>query len=293
MSKETKHDFNDPDPWLALELDKSTFIAEHVRSALMDNNRSRSRQFLLPFVRPLARLSIILVQIVRTILPNSFASSWLLHKTISWGMTFFLRRDTNYLILRHFNIGTQILQFLTANIDNIKIKGHPLEPKKVKDLEDNVFVQHDLNIYNFIIQVGQHLKEHNTDITTKDLNEIDFSAIKDFESDFEESPDTWHNVIDLQTAIELYTPLFALLLTDSDFWRASNSLQLDETIAIYVSKIFGESFILSMVNNTHPMVPLSTLEAGFRLMLHGLDAENLYGFICYMKKESEKIENEK
>jgi hypothetical protein len=31
------------------------------------------------------------------------------------------------------------------------------------------------------------------------------------------------------------------------------------------------------------MVPLSTLEAGFRLMLDGRDAENLYGHIKGMK----------
>jgi Family of unknown function (DUF6999) len=72
-----------------------------------------------------------------------------------------------------------------------------------------------------------------------------------------------HNVLDLQTAIEIYTPLFALFLSDHDFWRSSNSLQLDETIARYVE-------IVGLVNNKHPMVPLSTMEAGFRLMLHGL-----------------------
>jgi hypothetical protein len=38
-----------------------------------------------------------------------------------------------------------------------------------------------------------------------------------------------------------------------------------------------------LVNNKHPMVPLSTMEAGFRLMLHGLDAENLYGFVKFMR----------
>ena len=30
--------------------------------------------------------------------------------------------------------------------------------------------------------------------------------------------------------------------------------------------------IVGLVNNKHPMAPLSTMEAGFRLMLHGLAA---------------------
>jgi hypothetical protein len=78
-----------------------------------------------------------------------------------------------------------------------------------------------------------------------------------------------HNVLE-QTAIEIYTPLFALFLSDHDFWRSSNSLQLDETIALYVGWLFDREEIVGLVNNKHPMVPLSTMEAGFRLMLHGL-----------------------
>ena len=47
------------------------------------------------------------------------------------------------------------------------------------------------------------------------------------------------NFIDLQTAIELFTPVYQLFLTDNDFWRATNSLQLDETIGLYVATLLG------------------------------------------------------
>jgi Family of unknown function (DUF6999) len=70
-----------------------------------------------------------------------------------------------------------------------------------------------------------------------------------------------HNVLDLQTAIEIYTPLFALFF--HDFRRSSNSLQLDEAIARYVGRLFDREEIVGLVNNKHPMVPLSTMEAGF------------------------------
>lgn len=85
------------------------------------------------------------------------------------------------------------------------------------------------------------------------------------------------NVVDLQTAIELYTPLYALFLSDQDFWRASNSLQLDDIIAIYIDRILNTQLHVALVHNRHPMVPRSTLEAGFRLTLHGLDAKALHG----------------
>jgi len=46
----------------------------------------------------------------------------------------------------------------------------------------------------------------------------------------------WHNIVDLQVAIELFTPIYHLFLTDNDFWRADNLQQLDETIVIYTSR---------------------------------------------------------
>ena len=45
----------------------------------------------------------------------------------------------------------------------------------------------------------------------------------------EDMPSRRRNFLDLQSAIELFTPIYQLFLTDDDFWRATNSLQLDET----------------------------------------------------------------
>ena len=117
------------------------------------------------------------------------------------------------------------------------------------------------------------------------LEQIDFSAIEDADTQLPAMPNRWHNFLDLQSAIEIYTPLFGLFLSDRDFWRSSNSLQLDETIAIYVARLFDRESIVGLVNNKHPCIPISTLQAGFRLMLHGLDAENLYGFIKFMRNQ--------
>ncbi len=273
------HDWTNPDPWLALAVDESTFFDQSAKDALIRNNRSWSRRIVLPIIRPFARLSIGLFRFFRLFLPNTFTSPRLLHQTICWGMTYFVSPEANFLILRHFNLGSQVLQFLNTNLAEGKLPSHPLLPHTIQALGDNVFVQHDLNIYNFIIALNHHLETRHQDIQPRPLETIDFSAIQDFEQKFELFPDTWHNFLDLQSAIELYTPLFALLLSREDFERASNSLQLDETIAIYVAKLFRAFELLGMVNNKHPMVPLSTIESGFRLMLHGFDAENLYGFI--------------
>jgi len=129
--------------------------------------------------------------------------------------------------------------------------------------------------------LNDELERRGTDINKVDLP--DFSAITDA-LEIEDLPEGRFNVIDLQTAIELYTPAYALLLTDRDFWRAANSLQLDETVGLYAARLTGEEKHLAMINNRHPLLPLSTFRAGFRLMLHGLSTELLHGFLLEMKK---------
>jgi len=116
----------------------------------------------------------------------------------------------------------------------------------------------------------------------------DFSAVSEgpFDIDVNSLPKGPFNILDLESAIEIYTPLYQLFLTDSDFWRACNSLQLDETVAIYTARIIGDSGPVSLVNNKHPLVPLSTLRAGYRLLLHGLAAESLHANLAALKRRT-------
>jgi hypothetical protein len=107
-------------------------------------------------------------------------------------------------------------------------------------------------------------------ITEDRFNHIDF-------------PDRWTNVLDLRSAIELFTPFYQFFLTANDFVRASNSLQLDETIAIYASRLLNTPAHLGLVNNKHPMVPETTYTAAYRLVLHGLSAETLHRILVMNK----------
>ncbi len=278
-----RYDPADPDPWLAMELDQSLPFAPIAKTALMKDMGSPSRQWLLPFVRPVARLMIVFVQIFRAISPSVPVAPRFLHRLIAWGMKRFLSPEANLLILRHFHLGSEILGFIADNATpGFRPKLEPMKPRRIADVRDNLFLKHDLNIYNFLIQLNQELKERDTVLAKRDR--LDFSAISD-EIELEPLPRGRLNKIDLQTAIELYTPLYGFLLTDRDFWRAANSLQLDETIGLYAARLTGEEKHLALINNRHPMVPFSTLSAGFRLVLHGLATEVLHGFLRELKNK--------
>jgi uncharacterized protein DUF6999 len=281
MSK--PHDARDPSPWRALYLDRSVPIAEDCKRAWLEDLSSRSRQFLLPLVRPLARVTIVLFQLIKIVVPKRFTSSALLHRVLEWNMRTWLSPNANLLIFRHFYLGSEILQFIARNTRGVDVSPVPLQPTRLEEVRNHVYLQHDLNLFNFVIEINRQLRERNLELAP--IDELDFSCITDGPLPIEPMPDRWTNFIDLQTAIELYTPVYQLLLTDNDFWRASNSLQLDETIGLYVATLLGTPHTPALINNKHPMVPMSTLRAGYRLVLHGLATETQHAILVQFKRE--------
>lgn len=278
------HDPDDPDPWLAMYLDHSTPLPDGVKQAWLKDSASGSRQFLMPFVRPLARLAIILIQIAKVFVPRGWRAPRTLHWLLATGLKHFVSPQANWLILRHFHLGSEILAFIGGNA-GVRVPSNPLKPQRLDDLKDNLFLIHDLNLFNFVINLNKALRQAGRGALTPPAT-LDFSMLNECALDIRELPHRWTNLLDLQTAIEIFTPAYQLLLSDNDFWRASNSLQLDETIGLYTARLTGTPEHLVLLNNKHPLVPLSTLRAGHRLVLHGLSTEMLHSLLMQMKKAS-------
>ncbi len=277
---EHAYDPRDPSPWLALYLDRSTPLDEEVKRAWLADSSSRSRQFVLPFVRPFARTLIVLFQVVKTFTPRRWAFSRQLHRLLAWGMENFIRPEANWLILRHFHLGSQVLAFIARN-SGTDTATNPLKPLRIEDVREDMFLVHDLNLYNFVIRLNQNLRESGRSL--EHVPAPDLSMIVRPSLELADMPQRRRNFLDLQSSIELFTPIYQLLLTDSDFWRATNSLQLDETIGLYSATILDAREHLILLNNRHPLVPMSTLRAGFRLTLHGLSTEMLHAFLMGKK----------
>lgn len=280
-----EHDLRDPDPWLALYLDRSIQMDDEAKAALLISMRSRSREFFLPLIRPFLWVFSHLVTLFRLIFPNSLTSSKWLHRSIYFGLRNFVTPEANFIILRHFHIGSEILAFIAANVPKADVNLNPLRPETLEDVLDDIFLKHDLNLFNFVINLNNELRAKGIEIVPPER--LTFDVISDEPFPIREFPNRWTNFIDVQSAIEIYTPLYQLFLSGKDFWRATNSLQLDETTGLYVSRILGDAQYLGLLNNKHPLVPLSVIGAGFRLMLHGLAAESLHSILREKKRSQE------
>lgn len=275
------HDIRDPNPWLAMYLDSSIPINSSTKRALMRDNSSRSTRYLLPFIALWSKVTMFFIHLFKFFFPKLFDSSKALHRILAWGLKNFVSPDANLLIFRHFHAGSEILEFIALNVPGIDVKTSPLKPYDFNDVKDDLFLNHDLNLYNFIIKLNNELKEKQLSITKRDKLNLDMISEDQF--DHIKFPNKWTNILDLRSAIELFTPFYQLFLTANDFVRASNSLQLDETVAIYTTQILGTPGHLGLVNNKHPMVPVSTYSAAYRLVLHGLASETLHEILVNIK----------
>lgn len=281
------HDPRDPDPYLALYLDRSLPIDEQVRAALARDLQSFSRRVLHRVFKPFARVAIAVLGLVKIFIPNAFTSSKILHRLIHWGLEYFVSPEANYLIMRHFHVGTEISAFVAANAP-VPVETHPLRPKVLKDVEGEIFLKHDLNLYNFLIRLNSALRKAGTQL--RPPARLNFDMITDGPFDIAPFRRRWTNFIDVASAIEIYTPMYQFWLTDNDFRRAYLSLQLDETMGIYVAMMLGDPTHLALVNNRHPLVPLSAFRAGHRLVLHGLASECLHSLLVHHKRLQKKLD---
>ena len=277
----TTHDLRDPNPWLAMYLDSSIPMNEKAKQALVLDNDSRSGKWLMPFIIVWSKITIFFIHIFKFFFPRILNSSKILHRMLAWGLRRWVSPEANLLIFRHFHCGSEIVEFVAANIDGVETKTVPLKPNDFEDVKDYLFLNHDLNLYNFIINLNREMTEKGIQITEK--NDIDLSMISTDGFKMIDFPKRWTNILDLRSAIEVFTPFYQLFLTKNDFYRASNSLQLDETIGIYSAKILGSPAHLGLLNNKHPLVPQSTYGASYRLVLHGLASEELHAILVQMK----------
>lgn len=280
------HNRTDPDVWTALEVDASLPFDSEMRTAWVRDSSRWSRQLLLPLLRPILILLTGLIQLYKCFFPNALTSATLLHKIVGFGLKYFVTPDGNFLFLRHFHLGSQVLEFLKNNINGVDIKTIPILPTSLNEISNGILIiQHDVNLFNFVIDLNTQLKEKNIQLSAKE--KIDFSCIYKPNIDRSIFKNNWLNFIDIHTATELIAPVFQLLLTDREFWRATYSLQFDETIGLYFAQLLNLHNRMYLVNNKHPMVPANTIEAPQRLTIHSMSTEALHGILMKLKNELE------
>jgi hypothetical protein len=277
-------DRRNPNAWDALYLDQAIPVDPTAKAYMIRDLQNWTRNYLLIPIKLIANISLAAILVLKQLLPFQFHNYKLMHRMATWFLNHFVTPEACYLIVRHINLGSNIVNFLIDNGPDPSIEKSPLYPRTVNDLAENIFLEHDLILYNFVLDYNQ-AQQKNPDwlklVKTRGLN---YNSIQPITIDIDPSHRRWSQVLDLESAIELFKVIYSFWLTCEEFERAVLSLEFDENFGCYVSAITGDYDWNHVITNRHPLAPESPFTAARNLLLHGIITEYLHRYLEIRKQ---------
>jgi hypothetical protein len=272
-------DRQDPNHWDALYFDAGIPVDPVAKAYMVKDLQSWSRNYLLLPIKVIANLGLGLIMTVKRLLPFQFRSYWLMHQMAVWFLNTFATPEACYLIVRHLGIGSNIVNFLIDNGPDPNLPRSNLYPRTVADLADNAFLEHDIILYNFVLDYHAAQRANPNWLEAVQQRGIDFSGLRPLEVDVDTRKRGWLQVLDMESALELFKICYSLCVTSREFQRAVLSLQFDESFAQYFSQLTGDYRWNHVVTNRHPLAPNSPFAAAHDLLLHGVLSEYLQRYL--------------
>jgi hypothetical protein len=272
-------DRRDPSTWDALYFDQAIPVDPVAKAYMVKDLQSWSRNYLLLPIKVIANGGLAVIMTLKRLLPVQFRAYGGMHRLAAWFLQTFVTPEACYLIVRHLCIGSNIINFLIDNGPDPQMERSHLYPKTVADLADNAFLEHDLILYNFVLDY--HEAERRNPHWLDDVRQrgLDYRSVQPVQLEVDVTQRGWLQVLDLECAVELFKLIYAFCLTSAEFERAVISLQFDENFGLYVSKITGDYDWNHVVRNRHPLAPNSPFAAARNLMIHGITSEYLYRYL--------------
>jgi hypothetical protein len=272
------HDRSNPNAWDAMYLDAAIPVDPVAKAHMIRDLRNWTRNYLLLPIKLVANVSLGLIMTIKRLLPFQFSNYWLMHRSAAWFLNTFVSPEACYLIVRHLCIGSNVVNFLIDNGPDPTIEKSQLYPRTVADLADNAFLEHDLILYNFVLDYAKAQQANPDWIKQVHERGLNYDSIKpiEIEIDFEHRG---LRILDLESAIELFKVFYSLCLTSDEFERAVLSLEFDENFGCYVSTITNDYNWNHVITNRHPLAPESPFSSARRLLLHGIISEYLHRYL--------------
>lgn len=272
-------DRKNPNAWDALYLDQAIPVDPIAKAYMIKDLQNWTRSYLLSPIRWLANLFLALIMILKRLLPFQFSHYALMHRLAAWFLNHFVTPEACYLIVRHLCLGSNIVNFLIDNGPDATIEKSPLYPRTVDDLAHNAFLEHDLILYNFVLDYHEAQQRNPGWVQQVRSRSLNYASIQPIAIDIDVNRRRWSQVLDLESAVELFKIIYSFWLTAEEFERAVLSLEFDENFGCYISAITGDYNWNHVITNRHPLAPESPFNAARNLLLHGIITEYLHRYL--------------
>ena len=275
-----------PNVWDALYLDAAIPVDPVAKAYMVRDLQSWTRNYVLIPIKIFANLSLALIMTTKRLLPFQFSAYKLMHQSAAFFLNHFVSPEAAYLIVRHLGLGSNIVNFLIDNGPDRTIERASLYPRTVSDLANNAFWDHDLILYNFILDYQEAKQANPQWLEEVKKRGLDYNSIQPVQVEVDFKRRRWLRILDLESAIELFKVFYSLCLTSDEFARAVLSLQFDENFGLYVSEVTGDYDWNHVLTNRHPLAPNSPFNAARNLMLHGIVSEYLHRYLEIRKEKA-------
>jgi hypothetical protein len=251
----------EPSLWELMFVDPSIPIDRVTLSVVIRDQRRGSRSLVYPWMRIVSRVAVTAIVLAKRLVPPDFSAHATMDRLCLWFLRRFVSTDAVSLLIRHFVIETNLLNFCVRNAGVPGVSEVELRPTTLAGLGDRAVIEHDLNVYRVLFALGSAGTLHRRDVTDLDFGMLDVPAV-------DPEPRSRRLLkLDIQTALCLMNIPFALCLTREEYRRAVHSLRLDTSLLSVLATLTGDAAFLGWRSAILPLrvdsnvdVPLTVYE---------------------------------
>jgi hypothetical protein len=263
----------------AIPMDRAT-----LRLVISDQRRA-SRAFLYPWLRILSGVMVTSIVVGKRICPIRFSAHATMDRLCLWFLRRFVSPVAVSLLIRHFIVETNLLNFCVRNSGLPGGAAVGLRPVTLSGLGDRAVIEHDLNVYRVLFALG------GAEMPARapgwpHRGDLDFGMLEVPEVDPEPGTRRLLN-LDIQTALCLMNIPFAFCLTAAEYRRAVHSLRLDASLLSALAALTGDDTFLGWRTALPPVRVDSNIDVPAMVYEHALVCEYALARLCQIRDAPE------
>jgi hypothetical protein len=254
--------------WATMAADPTIALDSATLCLVIADQRRPSRALVYPWLRIASRVAVTVIVAARRACPVRFSAHATMDRLCLWFLHRFVSPTAVTLLIRHFVVETNLLNFCLRNTGQAAGAEVSLRPVTLSGLGDRAVIEHDLNVYRALPALAQagprgHAPERGAlDFTMLDVPPLD------------PEPGTRRLLnLDIQTALCLMNIPFAFCLTPGEYRRAVHSLRLDATLFAALATLTGDDTFLGWRTALPPVRVDSNIDVPATVYQHALVCE--------------------
>jgi hypothetical protein len=268
-------DASSPSLWEVMAVDPAIGVDPATMRLVIRDQRSRSRTLIYPWLRVLSRVAITLIVGGKRLCPVRFSAHAAMDKLCLWFLRRFVSPDAVTLLIRHFIVETDLLNFCLRNAGIPGAAPVSLRPSTLAGLGDRAVIEHDLNVYRVLRLLGgagSLRPPRSLDFGPLDIPRID------------QEPRARRLLsLDIQSALCLMNIPFAFCLTPGEYRRAVHSMRLDASLLTVLAALTGDSAFLGWRPRSLPVRVDSNVDVPQMVYEHALICEYAYAQLRWLR----------